>query len=794
MRPGLRASGIAGAIVLALLAAAHEGTAFAQVSTPAASPIGTVTGTVSDESGAVVVGVDVTLTPAAPGAQRLVTTTDAQGAYVFASLPPGVYTLTAIRDGFAPVVVDSLSIKADERRTLPLRLSVALSEGVAVIARNRVPTRAGTAMRTDTPLIETPQSVSVITRDQIEAQAAQTMEEVVRYTAGVRAEMYGPDNRGDWFSMRGGSEGSVVLDGLRQPLSGWWGNVRNEPYAYDRVEVVRGPASVMFGQNGPGGIVNLVSKLPQAETRREVSVQFGNRAHKQVAADLTGPLTADGRLLYRVVFLAKDTDTQVDLTEDERQYLAPSLAWRPNDMTSLTMFAQYQHDESDNNVGFFPWEGTRLPSPIGPTPDDLFIGEPAWDSYGGRRVRAGYQFSRRLSNAWTLRHNLRHDNVDGHVRAMYANFWEGLREDKRSVNRTWYANETETRITNTDVLAEGKFTLGRMQHTILVGADSMWASDRNPGLDGEATPLDLFAPVYGTFPLPPLDFADVAPTRTRQVGILAQDQIKIDNRIVVVAGLRRDYAKTEVETAPDAGNDDAAWTRRVGLVYLFNGGLAPYASYSDSFEAITGGDVFGTPFRPKRGRQVEGGLKWSPPDSGFSVTAAAYDLHEKNRLTTDPTNPLNQVQRGEVGIQGAEVEATINLPAWDLLANYTFTDATVTASSDPDDPYLGKRLHSIPEHSAALWAVRRFTWRGALPLQAGLGVRYVGETWDGTDTLSVPSTTLVDALFGFTHGPLRFSVNASNLFDKQYIATCIDRGDCWFGNRRKIVATLTYRR
>jgi iron complex outermembrane recepter protein len=232
----------------------------------------------------------------------------------------------------------------------------------------------------------------------------------------------------------------------------------------------------------------------------------------------------------------------------------------------------------------------------------------------------------------------------------------------------------------------------------------------------------------------------------------------------------------------------------VGLVYLAGGGWAPYTSYSDSFEAIAGANAYGEPFKPKRGRQVEGGVKWSPNDGRVVMTAAAYTLEEKNRLTADPTNPLNQVQRGEVTVHGVELEANASLRNWDLIASYTFSDAKVTESSDPADPYLGHHLLSIPDHAASLWGVRRFSVGGISGLSAGLGVRYVGKTWDGTDTLATPSTTLVDALFAIDRGRWRYAINASNLFDRTYIATCIDRGDCWYGNQRKVIGTLTWRR
>lgn len=760
----------------------------------------TLGGTVTDESGAVVPGVEIALTRLQPGAAAapsgdLRATTDAVGVYTFAAVPPGTYTLTGLREGFAPVLVERLVLRAGDRRSLPIRLAIALSEGVAVVAPGPVPTNGLGAMRTDTPLIETPQAITVITRDQMEAQAVQNIQEAVRYTAGVRAETYGVDNRGDWVTLRGGSEGATVIDGLRQPLSGWWGNVRNEPYAFDRIEVVRGPASVMFGQNGPGGVMNLVSKLPQPAARQDVTLQVGNYAHKQLAADFTGPLNARGTWLYRVVLLARDSGTQVHHADDERQYVAPSIAWRPDAATQLTLYGHYQRDESDNNVGFFPWDGMLLPAPNGRIPVETFIGEPDWDSYGGQRTRLGYQFTRRLSPRWIVRHNVRYDTVDGHLDGMYANFWEGLLPDGRSVNRTWYSNRDDTRITNTDAFAEGRLRIGRTQHTLLLGVDGLWSRNTNLSLEGAATPLDVYAPTYGTFPLPPLDFTGTGtPIRTRQVGLVLQDQMKIDDRWVVVSGVRRDYAKSEAAGAPAPEYDEAAWSRRVGLVLLAPGGFAPYTSYSDSFEAITGADDQGVPFKPKRGRQVEGGVKWAPADGRVAATAAVYELVEKNRLSPDPANPLNSVQRGEVTVRGVELETTTSLRRWDLIANYTYSDAKVSASSDPADPYLGKRLMSIPEHSAALWGVHKFSLRGLLDVQAGLGVRFVGETWDGVDQLRTPSNTLVDALFSFGHGRWRYAINASNLFDEIYFATCLDRGDCWFGSRRKVIGTLTYRR
>jgi iron complex outermembrane recepter protein len=657
---------------------------------------------------------------------------------------------------------------------------------------------ASTVGKISASLTETPQSITIITADLIRDQNAQTMQEVLRYAAGVRSEMYGLDNRGDWFTLRGGSEGSTLLDGLRLPLTGWWGVVRNEPYAFDRVEVLRGPASVAAGQNGPGGVVNLVSKRPLPTAHGEIAVQFGNHQHKQVAADLTGPLGTSQALLYRVVALVRDSDTQVDHAFDEREFFASSLAWRLSDATTLTVFAECQRDESGNTEGFFPWEGTLYRAPNGYIPMNTFVGEPAWDTYGGERLRLGYHFEHRLDDRWTLRHNLRHDRVDGELATMYAAWWEGFVDadgnphpNGRHLNRVWYANDDVGRITNADLLAEGRLALGRTEHALVVGIDGMDARNEQKSLDGAATPLDVYTPTYGTFPKPVLDYGPAVETRTRQFGVLAQDRMKFGEHWVATAGIRHDRVKTTVDGSTAQGNDDAEWSTSAGLVYLAPGGWSPYVSYAESFEAVAGTDAANAAFDPRRGEQIEAGVKWSP-GKRFVASAAAYRLKESGRLTDDPINIGYSVQRGEVTVEGFELEATATLGAWSLLGNYTYAEAAQTASSDPADPHLGKRLHSIPEHSAALWAMHAFQLEALRGLRLGAGVRYVGETWDGTDTVRTPSNTLVDALVSYDRGPWRYALNVSNLLDKSYVATALERGDTWFGPRRKLVATVTY--
>ena len=328
-----------------------------------------------------------------------------------------------------------------------------------------------------------------------------------------------------------------------------------------------------------------------------------------------------------------------------------------------------------------------------------------------------------------MRHSLRHDRIDGGQRTMYAAWWEGFADetgapdaDGTYLNRLWYATDDSARITNADLLLEGHVNWGRSFHTLLFGVDGMKNdNDQRYWDDDYATPLDVYNPVYGTFP--ELDWGSLPTnfiqTRVTNIGVLAQDQIKLDERWVFVAGLRYDSATSDTDSEFSDGStdstrqDDDAFSGNLGIVYLADGGWSPYASFSQSFEPVAGTDAAGAAFKPKRGEQVELGVKWTPMQTVIA-TAAIYHLTEKNRLTSDP-DPANvgfQVQRGEVTVKGVEFEVMANLENWQVIANYTFMDARQTSVSELEETYLDKQLEGIPQHSAAAWVVYRFAALG----------------------------------------------------------------------------------
>jgi iron complex outermembrane receptor protein len=691
---------------------------------------------------------------------------------------------------------DAKTEESEPRRALPtVTVSGDAGETASGPVTGFVAKRGATATKTDTPLIETPQAISVVTRDQMEAQGALTLRETTNYTAGVVSSYF--DSRVDSFKVRGG-DAVQYLDGLQRGY-GVYNTTKAEPYTLERVELLRGPSSVLYGQGGVGGVLNLVSKRPQAETQREVQLQFGNHNRKQIAADFTGALDTEGKWLYRLVTVNRDSGTQVDHVADDRIVVAPSLTWRPSTDTSLTLQALYQKDKSGSLIGFFPWQGTLLPSLYGQIPTSAFAGEPGFDRYDSRNTSIGYLFSHRFNDTWTFRQNLRSTESKVWYDTSYTSFTANrltgrlarpvFNADQRTIERDLSSDINGGKMVLLDNQAEARFKTGEVEHTLLVGADFQRNTTSKLSGRGRAGAIDIYAPVYGNY-TPPTSYTRSPEVVQKQVGLYVQDQVKY-GRWIGLLGLRHDKATTDTEGRPAAAADDKANTKRAGLVYLADGGWAPYLSYAESFLPLGGVDTHNTPFKPQRGKQWEAGVKWEPAGERTSFMAALYDLRDTNRKTTDPANPLNSVQLGEVHVKGLELEYKGSIAReWDWIASYAYTDARVSRSNGSD---LGKRISGVPKHTASAWLTRRFSIGGVTGFTVGGGVRYLGESWDGMDGIRTPSATLFDAMLAWDNGPLRLSLNVANLADKVQITTCLARGDCFYGQRRTVTANATYR-
>lgn len=697
-----------------------------------------------------------------------------------------------------PTAPTAPTAPAAEKALAPVTVSAgAEQESPTAPVTGFVAKRALSATKTDTPLIETPQAISVITRDQMEAQGVQTLRQVTAYTAGAVSNYF--DSRQDTFKARGGDV-TQYLDGMVRFI-GYWNDTRPDPYTLERVEFLRGPSSVLYGQGSVGGVLNLTSKRPQAETQREVQVQLGSNARKQLAADMTGKLTQDGEWLYRLVAVGRDSDTQVDHVRDDRLVIAPTVTWKPSAATSLTLQLTHQKDKSGSLIGFFPWQGTQLPNRYGQIPTNTFISEPGWDRYNSESTSWGYLFSHQIDSAWTVRQNLRRSVSDVDYRTLYTSFAANaalgrparpvFNADNRTVLRdaSWTLGNARMLLVDTQV--EGKLRWGETEHTVLGGLDVQRNHWGQQSWRAVAPAIDVYNPVYGNFTAPSASaLARVPSVEQRQLGFYAQDQIKW-GRWTATLGLRHDNAKSDTEGRPAAAADDKAWSKRAGVTYQMDGGWAPYAGYSESFQPLGGANAYGTPFKPQRGEQWEAGVKWQPPGQGINAFAAVYQLREKNRKTTDPGNPLNSLQIGEVKVKGFEAEVQASLARnWDFTVGYAFTDAKISRSNTGDQ---GQPVASTPRHTASAWLSHRFASEGRGGWTVGAGVRYTGSQWSGTSAISTPAATLADAMVAYDAGDWRVAFNVVNLADKVHITQCLARGDCFYGQARTYTLASTYR-
>lgn len=652
-----------------------------------------------------------------------------------------------------------------------------------------VASRSGTGTKTDTPLRETPQSISVVTADRVIDQGATTVQEALRYVPGVFADAYGADSRGDYPRIRG-QDPNIYLDGTRMVNTWNFNEWRPEPYTLERIEVLRGPSSVLYGDTSTAGLLNLISKRPRAESASEIGVQYGSFNRKQVQLDSTGKLTKDGEWLYRFIGVFRDSNMQTDYVKDDRIVLAPSLTWRPTNDTSWTVLGTYQKDTSGSSTAFLPHEGTLFAGPNGFIPINRFASEPGWDRYRTETAAVSSLFEHRFNDALTVRQNMRYVHVEGIYHSLYPDVYSTpdnpfLDPGRRTVARFVSARDSVKDNFTSDTNAELKFATGAVQHKTLFGIDYRGYRERASSGGGyDATPFDLYAPVYTGVTSP--DMSAEPDLRQSQLGLYAQDQLRLGPWLAVL-GLRHDYVTSD--TQGTSGEHYQATTGRAALMYELPFGVTPYVTYAQSFNPVFGSGVCATGVcTPQRGEMVELGFKYNPAP-GNAVNGAIFDTTERNRLASAPDNPLLSIQTGKVRIRGAELEVLARItPELDLIGAYSYLDARVESGDN-----TGKHVETVPDHQASLWAKYRLALFGLPGVTLGGGVRYIGASWDGTDTLRTPDYTLFDAMIRYDNGPWRLQVNASNLFDKRHLTTCVARGDCFLGVGRTVLGSVTYK-
>tara|TARA_B100000446_G_scaffold171856_1_gene179518 strand:+ start:3344 stop:5776 length:2433 start_codon:yes stop_codon:yes gene_type:complete len=679
-------------------------------------------------------------------------------------------------------------------------------------------THSSTGTKTDARIVEIPQSVSVVTRQEMDDRGSESVMDAVRYTAGVQTEVAGIDSRVDDINIRGFDASSwsnnMYLDGLRMPKGGQWTTPQIDAYGLERVEVLKGPAAVLYGQVAPGGLVNMVAKRPTFDQTNEVVVEGGSYDQYEASFDLGGNLDKNGKVIGRLVGSYNDGNSQVDKTELSRTYLAPSATVFLTDDTEVTFLTYYQKDEGGSTFQFLPIKGMLEPTQYGYIDRNTFLGEPDWNTYDREQWAIGYDLTHYINDAWSFRQNAKYNHVESLFDTVVSGTFTngGLLPDNRTINRRAVRGDGDLDSIAVDNQFKVLFNTGELRHDVIMGLDYLntdWTHIRY-AVTAPISPIDVYDPVYGGAAgfennmrvQSDYDVSD------EQIGLYLQDLIRLDQWRFTI-GARQDYFDNEsinkANGSEDKADDDAL-TWRAGATYLFENGAAPYASYATSFEPISGFDSSESAFEPSKGEQFEVGIKYQPPRSNSLVTLSVFDLTQTNLVVTDPNPPASapcvadnscQRQTGETRTRGVELEGK----AWQedglsVTVSYTYLDAEIT--EDTDQNVQGNYKEFVPKNSAAMWL--DYKWQeGALRgLGLGAGARFTDSVYgDVANSYPVDSYTLYDASLRYDMRyigleGMMLSLTGRNLQDKEFLSYCNNFG-CAYGTARHVTAGLSYR-
>lgn len=653
------------------------------------------------------------------------------------------------------------------------------------------------ATKLETPDIETPQSVSIVTREQYEEQGANSVRQAVSYTPGVYANQIGASNRFDYIVMRGFSDGSldnIYLDGLKM-----MGDTNShsslvvDPWFLDSIEVVRGPASVLYGRSSPGGIIALNSRKPSFDAGGEIKVFAGNNNQRGAAFDVTGPVDDNDRVAVRLTGMTRYADSQFDPLKEERYALMPSLTWRITDNTRLDLMAYLHRDPEGGSHSGLPYEGTVVPHAGQKISNTFYEGEDDYDKYDRRENMVGYNFEHAFDSGWSVRQKLRYLQTKVNLNQVYAAGWLNDTE----LNRGYSGSDEKMNAITLDNQLDGSVETGPVNHRLLVGVDYQRRSNNTKGYYGSFPAIDAFNPVYGADPDYITQYSSEK-HKLEQTGIYVQDQMSLNNWRLTLGGRHDQVKVTNVNKLNDTSDtlDQGHYSSRAALLYLFDNGIAPYISYSTAFTPTSFTDENGKILQPMKGKQWEAGLKFEPEGTQTMYSASVFRINQKNIATKEePTDPYRSI--GEIESEGVELEAVGQLTdSLRLQAAYTYTDIRYKKSSPEEQ---GKRAVYAPRNQASAWLSYDVKSGPLDGLTVGSGVRYVnGITSDRQNTHTLPSYTLVDLAVGYDLSKvglkgLSAQVNVNNLTDKSYIAACNSLSYCYFGAERSIVGSLSYK-
>lgn len=646
-------------------------------------------------------------------------------------------------------------------------------------------TTATTATKTDTPILRVPQAIEIVTTEAMQDRGALSIREALKYTSGVSNAS--DDSRGDFNIIRG-HESVLFVDGLKRNY-GFVFMPRVDVNTLERVEVLIGPASVLYGSGSASGLTNMQTKRPQFEFGGSASLSYGTFDRKEGVFDVTGPLS--DTVAVRFTGVLRDSNSRMDYTPNDRQLAQGSITWRPTDRTDITAIGIYQHDKNPPNYNIVPLVASLYARPGERIPDSRFFGEPGINKGDKEYTALSLLASHQFSDALTFRSSNRYTWANTEQAEYYLATYFGsgpldpfVPAGTTRVPRNLYAIDVKYNVFNSDNSLAFKFETGPVSHQLLAGIDySYFKNAYRQVFIGGIDTIDIYNPVYGTGAAPV--FGATTTEVLKQTGFYLQDQIDFGEVASLVLGVRHDrYRRNETAKPREATNTT---TKRAGLTINATSTLAPYISYAESFLPLVGQNQLGLTYVPLSGEQKEIGIKWQPLRSTM-LRVSLYDLEENNALRTDPVNPFLQVQTGSKKSRGVEFQANHNIQD-DLSLVAAFSYATVRLSGE------NYQAEGSPQYMASLFGTKTVALTNDVSMRVGGGVRYNGKTTSrsGTFIVEVPSYTLVDAMLAFDYRNWTLQLNAINLFDEQYYPGCSVFGSCANGEPRTVQGTLSFR-
>lgn len=687
--------------------------------------------------------------------------------------------------GGAAMLAQPGAALAQDSETAPVlgKIEVTAQSNEILVQDGYVAKKDRIGTKIDTPIARIPQAISVVTQKQIEDQKPRTLNETLGYTASANPNSFGFDTRYDAFFLRGFQAfyNGMFRDGLRQynGPSAWF---KTEPYGIEGVTVLKGPASSLYGVSGPGGIVNVVTKRPKDEPFREIELLAGEHNRFQAALDASGPVTEDGSILYRFTSLGRKSETELPAYPDDKIYLAPAVTFKPDEDTKLTILGEYSKSVTGGTAAFYNSSYGVL--------SNVYEGDPAWNDFTQSQGRIGYEFEHRFNDLLTVRQNLRYNAVDSDIE--YSGHYS-IGADQ-PLQRYWGHYTEAMRNFVVDNMAQFEFDTGPIKHTAVGGIDYAWSDyDAGSGLSYVSVDDIKAAAVPHS-----------GGQQMNQLGVYLHDQMEWNDFTLFTSG-RYDWVDT-TSTAADFSTSrqkDSAFSGRVGLSYQTEWGITPYVNYSTSFSPNIGfvyddvASTVGRVARPTIATQKEIGVKYEMSEHNATVSAALFDIDQKDGVVFDASTGINKQRQLDLNSRGVELEANASLDnGFSFIASYTYLRVRIERGAEET---AGKELSATPNHILSLWGHHQFENGTLEGLGLGAGVRVAGSSYgNDTNTFKNDARAFVDASLSYDFGTrnpklegVKLQLNAKNLFDNRQ--TICSAGYCYRDEGRSLFASLRYR-